>query len=32
MMIFQDGKLKATKLGAMNKSKIAEWLQESAAA
>ena len=29
-MIFQDGKVTATHLGAMSKSRILEWLQESA--
>lgn len=32
MMIFQDGKLLSTKTSAMTKSKIAEWLKESAPA
>lgn len=30
MMIFQDGKLLSMKTGAMTKSKIAEWVKESA--
>ncbi len=29
-MIFQDGKVSATHLGAMNKTRMAEWLKESA--
>ena len=29
-MIFQDGQVTATHLGAMNKSRLAEWLKESA--
>ena len=29
-MIFQDGKVSATHLGAMNKSRMVEWLKESA--
>ncbi len=29
-MIFQDGKVTATHLGAMNKSRIQEWVQQSA--
>ena len=32
MMIFQDDKLVSTKTGAMTKSKIAEWVKESAPA
>lgn len=30
MMIFQDGKLLSMKTGAMTRSKIAEWVKESA--
>ena len=29
-MIFQDGKVTASHLGAMNKSRLVEWLKESA--
>lgn len=29
MMVFKDGKVAATKVGAMPKSKIVEWLNES---
>ncbi len=29
LMVFKDGKLAATKVGAMPKSKLAEWLNES---
>jgi thioredoxin 1 len=29
-MIFQDGKVTATHLGAMSKSRMLEWLKESA--
>jgi thioredoxin 1 len=29
-MIFQDGKVSATHLGAMNKTRMVEWLKESA--
>jgi thioredoxin 1 len=29
LMIFKDGKLAATKVGALPKSKLAEWVQES---
>ncbi|MEM6625844.1 MAG: thioredoxin [Pseudomonadota bacterium] len=29
LMIFQDGKVAATHLGAMSKSRIGEWLKES---
>jgi hydroxymethylpyrimidine/phosphomethylpyrimidine kinase len=28
-MVFKDGKVHATKVGAMPKSKIVEWLNES---
>ena len=28
MLLFKDGKLKATKVGATTKSKIVEWLKE----
>ena len=31
MMIFKDGKVHATKVGAMPKSKIAEWIESSLA-
>ena len=30
LMLFRDGKVAATKIGAMPKSKIVEWLNESA--
>ncbi len=29
-MVFQDGKVTATHLGAMNKTRLVEWLKESA--
>jgi thioredoxin 1 len=29
LMVFKDGKVAATKVGAMPKSKIVEWLNES---